>query len=69
MSEIEDVGHLPEVGTEITYISASIQDSKEISTAIPMFSGSGNTERLVRRQSDVRICKDSIVAAINRKWI
>jgi len=36
---------------EITFISASIHDSNEIPTAIPMFSRSGDTTKLLRRLS------------------
>ena len=36
-----------------TYISAFIHDSNTISTAIPMYSGSSNTERLMGIPSDV----------------
>ena len=32
-----------------------------------MLSGSGNTERLVARLSDVRVCRKSKMAVINRK--
>jgi len=46
---------------EITYISASIHDINEISTAVPMFSTSGNTIRLFRRMLDVR-------KGINQRW-
>ena len=42
---------VPGSRNEITYVSASIHDSNEISTAIPMFLGSGNTKRLVGRLS------------------
>jgi len=52
---------------EITYISASIHDSNEITTAIPMFSRSGNTNELLRRMPDVRIGGKSKMAAYNRK--
>ena len=54
---------------KITYISAFNHDSNEIPTAIPMFAGSGNTERLVGILSEVRVCRKSKMAAINRKWI
>ena len=50
-----------------TYISAFIHDSNKISTAIPMYSGSSNTERLVGILSDVRVCRKSRMAAINWK--
>ena len=40
-----------------------------MSMATPMFSGSGNTERLVARLSDVWLCRKSKMAAINRKCI
>ena len=43
-SEIQDGGR----NDVVTRISAYIHDSKEIPTAISMFSRSGNTERLVR---------------------
>jgi len=52
---------------EITYISASTHDINEILTAIPMFSRSGDTKKLLRRLSDVRIRDKSKMAAINRK--
>jgi len=48
-------------------IQASIHDSNEIPTAIPMFLGLGNTERLVGILSDVWVCRKSKMAAINRK--
>ena len=38
--------------TSNTYISACTQASNNIITAVPMFSGSGNTTRLVRRLLD-----------------
>jgi len=38
---------------EITFISASIHDSNEIPTVIPMFSTLGNTIRLLRRMLDM----------------
>ena len=50
-----------------TYISAFMHDSNKISTAIPMYSGLGNTERLVGILSDVRVCRKSKTAAINWK--
>ena len=49
---------------DITYISASIRDGNEISTAIPMFSGSGNTKILVGILSDVRVCPKSKMAQL-----
>ena len=52
---------------DITYISASIHDSNEISTAMPVFSGSNKTDRLVGILSHVRICRKSKMVAINRK--
>jgi len=60
---------LPLTGSryEITYISASIHDSNEIPTAIPMFLRSGDTNKLLRRLSDVRIREKSKMALINRK--
>jgi len=60
---------LPLTGSryEITQISASIHDRNEIPTAIPMFSRSGDTTKLLRRLSDVRIWEKSMMAAINRK--
>jgi len=54
---------------EITHISASIHDRNEIPTAIPMFSRSGDTTKLLRRLSDVRIRGKSKMAAINRTSI
>jgi len=39
----------------------------EIPTAIPMFLRSGDTTKLLRRLSDVRIREKSKMAAINRK--
>ena len=47
----------------ITYISASIHDSNEIPTVIPMFSGSGYAIRQLQRLPDVRICEKSKMAA------
>ena len=41
---------------EIRYISARIHDSNEIPTAMHMFSGPGNTERLLRILSKVWVC-------------
>ena len=67
VSEIEDGGHLPEVETTKRITQPSIHDSNEISTAIPMFSGSGNTERLMGILSDVRVCRKSKMTTINRK--
>jgi len=40
-------------------ISSSIHASNNISTAIPMFLGLGNTERLVGILSDVWVCRKS----------
>jgi len=51
---------------EITYISASIHDINEIPTAVPMFSTSGNTIRLLRRMLDVRKREKSKMAAKRR---
>ena len=42
-------------------------DSNEIPTAITMFSGSGNTTRLLPRLFDVWMSGKSNMAAINRK--
>jgi len=45
-----DISELPREtgsGYEITYISACIHDNNEISKAIPMFSMSSNTTRLI----------------------
>jgi len=39
----------------------------EIPTAIPMFSRSGDTAKLLRRLSDVRIKEKSKMAVINQK--
>jgi len=54
---------------EMKRSSVSIHDSNEIPTAIPMFSRSGDTTKLLRRLSDVRIREKSKMAAINRKYI
>jgi len=69
-SEIQDSGG--QTGNTCIHIrtwniSASIHDSNEIPTVIPMFSGSDNTERLVRILSDVWVCRKSKMVAINRK--
>ena len=53
----------------ITYISAYIHDSDEIPTAIPMFSGSGNTLKLVGIRSNVWECRKQKMVAINREQI
>ena len=50
-------------------IYACIHDSNEIPTALPMFLGSGNIERLVRKLSDVWVCWKSKMVAMNRKCI
>jgi len=44
-----------------------IHDSNEIPTAIPMLSRSGDTTKLLRRLSDVRIREKTKMAAFNRK--
>ena len=50
----------------ITCISASMHDSNETPTALPNFSRSGYTIRLLmRRQPDVWICEESKMAHIN----
>ena len=54
---------------ELTYISARIHNSNESQKAIPMFSESDNTERLVGKLSDVWLYCKSQMAAINRKLI
>ena len=51
----------------ITYISASIHESNEISSAILIFSDLGDTERPVGRLFDVWVCRKSKMVAINRK--
>jgi len=50
VSEIKNKRPVTGSGCEITYISASacIHDSNEITTAIPVFSGSSNMTALVR---------------------
>ena len=50
---------------DITYSSASIHHSHEIPTAVPMFSGSGNKARLLRRLLDAWICWESKMVHIN----
>ena len=52
---------------EITYISASIHNSNEISTAIYIFSGLGITTRQLWRLPDVRISGNLKMAVNNRK--
>ena len=47
----------------ITYISASMHNSNEITTVIPMFWGSDYTIRLLRRLPDVWICEKAEMAA------
>ena len=49
----------------IKHISACIHNSNNIPTAMPMFSGSGNKTRLLRRLLDVWICEGSHMAHIN----
>ena len=53
----------------ITYISARMHDSKEFSTAILMFSASGNTGTLMGILSDVWVSLKVNMAAIMRKFI
>ena len=43
----------------MTFISARIQYSNGIPTAIPMFWGSENMERLAGMLSDVQVCRKS----------
>ena len=50
---------------DIPHISACIRERKEIPTAVPMFSGSGNKTRLLRRPLDVWIREESRMADIN----
>ena len=52
---------------DITHISACIHDSNGIPTAIPMFSGSGNKTRLLRKLIGVWICQESMMANIFRR--
>jgi len=61
---------LPLTGSrsEIPHISASINDSNGIPTAVPMFSRSVDTTKL-RRLSDVRMKEKSKMAAINWKYV
>jgi len=51
-----------------TYIFGCIPVSNTIQTAIglSMFSGSGNTEEIVKIMSDVWVCRNSKMAAIHR---
>ena len=53
---------------EITHVSARAHDRNELPTSIPMFSGSGNTERLVRILYDAWVCWKSNMAHINLRW-
>ena len=53
--------------SEITYISARIHDSNVISTAKPMFWGSGYTTRLLRKLPDVWTSKEMKMASVDRK--
>jgi len=69
-SEIQDGGG--QTGNTCIHIRtwiilASTHNSNEIPTGIPMFFGSGNTERLVGILPDVWVCPKSKMAAINRK--
>jgi len=59
---------LPLTGSccEITHILASIHNRNEIPTAIPVFSTSGNTIRLIRKMLNVRKGKKSKLAAKGR---
>jgi hypothetical protein len=49
-----------------TFILACVFDGNEIPT-VPMFSGQGNTERLVKIVSDFWVCWNFRMAAIERK--
>ena len=51
--------------TSNTYISACTQGSKDIITALPMFSESGNTNRLMQRLLDEWIYEESKLARLN----
>jgi len=62
-SEIQDGGF----ENSVAQISAYTYDSNEIPTATPIFSGSGNTERLLGIQIYVCACWKSKMAAINWK--
>jgi len=48
-----------------TCIFSSVRNSNEIPTAMPMFSRSGNTTKVLRRMSDVRIGDKLKMAADN----
>ena len=52
---------------DIRNISASILDSNVIPTAIPMFSGSGYTNRLLRKLPDVWTNEELKMTSVNRK--
>jgi len=63
MSEIHDGGF----ENSVAQISAYTHDRNEIPTATPIFSGSGNTERLLGIQFYVWARWKSKMTAINRK--
>ena len=49
------------------YLSLRRKVRNEIPSAMPMFSGSGNTEKLVGILSNVWVCRKSKIAVIYRK--
>ena len=55
--------------SKYVYFSFYTRYSNEISTALTMFSRSSNTERHIGILSDVWVCCESKMAAINRKQI